>query len=827
VIDIARRLVTIVFVVAQSGLFPYLQVSLAQDQAGQPGAQLQQTADQVERLLAAIEASAAEIPRDTFDPGAIVELVGGDPGDLFEWVRDETYLVPYRGVLKGPVGVLMDRLGNSLDRALLLHELLRIAGHEARLARADITGDQALRLLELSRAVPEGGAIDSSSSGTEPDVHTLLESYEAVAGPAVQEELKQQFESAIRLRERLPEVILQRVTEQTEIIAAAIDVPDREAGLDDREWAQAALQDHWWVQYRVGDGWMDLDPTFDDSKPGQAVAQVEETLVLNELADLGAELIHTVQVSVVVECWDQGILTETRILESPLLLPAELYGDQIVLRHVPTDWEAGPDLDDEATFTQNFRAAVLAQSRWTPILAIGPEVIASKGVTDTCLIDDASTMLPGAAELGRSVGGMLGGAIGGLGVGENETALIGQWLEYAIRSPGRPERIIRREVFDLLGPAARSAGEFQALELSEAQRLERGVALLGETEILPQASQISPQFVFHLTTQSLTANRESITGPISDTASQEAGLLSEDGKMPQSPPGDLHSLAVVRWHWSRMRGDVYFDRPNLFSLHTRVGFNPEGDLVSFQGFDIVANELAVRAGSMANPFLVRLEQGVLDTTLEAVLATANCLRAQGIDDCAELENPAEIIKEGRRQGIAMAVMEGADDPAWRDVDLPEDVRARAMQDAAEGNFLVIPERPVRLGGRGAVGWWRVDPLRGHTLGIGDRGWGQTATEDFVVKSVAVLSTVFAIACTVRATKDIFTLELDPAQAAALGAKTGFCLAGGVVCAFAVTFIFLSAPIEPIIVSMTWNMLTLCGVLVGVGSLFDDLVTIFT
>ena len=77
-------------------------------------------AEKLENLFDALEEAAKEIPRDTFDPKAIVEKVGTDPQKLFEWVRDNTYLVPYRGSLRGPIGVVMDRLGNSLDRSLLL-----------------------------------------------------------------------------------------------------------------------------------------------------------------------------------------------------------------------------------------------------------------------------------------------------------------------------------------------------------------------------------------------------------------------------------------------------------------------------------------------------------------------------------------------------------------------------------------------------------------------------------------------------------------------------------------------------------------------------------
>ena len=55
---------------------------------------------------------------------AVLAQVGNDPAAMRAWVAREAYLVPYRGLLRGVVGVLMDRCGNSLDRAMLLAALL-------------------------------------------------------------------------------------------------------------------------------------------------------------------------------------------------------------------------------------------------------------------------------------------------------------------------------------------------------------------------------------------------------------------------------------------------------------------------------------------------------------------------------------------------------------------------------------------------------------------------------------------------------------------------------------------------------------------------------
>jgi len=74
-----------------------------------------------------------ELDKKSFSPEALADEVGNSKEALYEWVKKNTLFVPYKGTLKGSRGVLMDRLGNSLDRALLLHELLNEAGYEVRL----------------------------------------------------------------------------------------------------------------------------------------------------------------------------------------------------------------------------------------------------------------------------------------------------------------------------------------------------------------------------------------------------------------------------------------------------------------------------------------------------------------------------------------------------------------------------------------------------------------------------------------------------------------------------------------------------------------------
>lgn len=66
---------------------------------------------------------------------------------IISWVK-QTRLLPYRGSLKGAEGVFFEREGNSLDRAILLSEMLRSKDVETRIALFRIDRELASTLLQ-------------------------------------------------------------------------------------------------------------------------------------------------------------------------------------------------------------------------------------------------------------------------------------------------------------------------------------------------------------------------------------------------------------------------------------------------------------------------------------------------------------------------------------------------------------------------------------------------------------------------------------------------------------------------------------------------------
>ena len=83
---------------------------------------ISQMIGQLEHMFQELEEAESDLQKGLFDLQAILDQRGSDPTQLYEWVRDETFMVPYRGSLRGPRGVLMDRLALPISILLKLRQ---------------------------------------------------------------------------------------------------------------------------------------------------------------------------------------------------------------------------------------------------------------------------------------------------------------------------------------------------------------------------------------------------------------------------------------------------------------------------------------------------------------------------------------------------------------------------------------------------------------------------------------------------------------------------------------------------------------------------------
>ena len=134
--------------------------------------------------------------------------------ESFQFVRDSIRTEPSRFPLKTTEGVRWGRSGNSLEKALLLAQLLQDNGQTVQIAEGELDDRAAEKL--LGTIFPPG--------------------------------------KEFAYKKDVP-----------------VSAPTEEPGL------VAAVKRHFWVQRQDGENWVDLDPSFPGAKPGQAFASAINT----------------------------------------------------------------------------------------------------------------------------------------------------------------------------------------------------------------------------------------------------------------------------------------------------------------------------------------------------------------------------------------------------------------------------------------------------------------------------------------------------------------------------------------------------------------------
>jgi hypothetical protein len=291
----------------------------------------------------------------------------------------------------------------------------------------------------------------------------------------------------------------------------------------------------------------------------------------------------------------------------------------------------------------------------------------------------------------------------------SETHLSALWIEYQVDVPGREPKIVRRELFDLVGPARRRNGTIECLSVDSTAIRERGRSLMGSHRILIN-SAAPPRVALEKAALEFWAEH----GP------QIAALLRfvhnpEDeeaaGRANRQPliALDLLGLATARHMLSPHRSSIYVASPNILSSHYIAELDDSYQVR--KAFDIVINDVGVIPNSTVSASRIRLEQGVLDTILEAAMMGTE----------ARSGNTADLFaSRGKISGDWQRVGESTEISA-----LSETARARIADALDAGRIVVAPER---LGPDHEPAWWEIDPHTGTTLGIGYNGWGVVAEQ---------------------------------------------------------------------------------------------------
>jgi hypothetical protein len=675
-----------------------------------PATDLDQVSAKIENLLDELESSVETDSTKIFSIDSVLDEIGTDnPAELFVWIRDNTYFVPYQGVLRGAKGVLIDKLGNGLDRSILLYETLIEAGFEARLAHAQLSMEQVEDLIKNTKPVPRAFFSPTYSPLTESDREFIDEcsTKYGVDKEYLEEAVKKKELNNTQIRDRLNSAVNREFNQISKWIKKHRTKPNS----DSHNTIYESIKDHWWVQYLDEAEWINLDLTLPEANPGDAIAEPSETLLLEELEE---DLYHHITFKIVIEQWEENHLEEHEIL-SYTFKPMDVLGRRITLHHIPADWPEDWNVFSEEDPESSLLEKILEQKNWLPLLQIDEDEITSLGFD---IYGEPQKELKKEKKRSRGPAGIAGGFQRALTSGgsesdeEKNSFLTAEWIDYEIYAPNQSLKNIRRQLFDLIGPAVRLDDELSEPGFDEALKIQRNLVLLGATEILPLCCHLSDRFIQNFANTQFLANREPFLSLFQVDVQQETQELIEMVSSFKPFPTPMYLLALYRPH-----PENYIDFPNILSIHSYFVDGRAGSIDSINALDIVENKVAVFADRGDDPFQIRLKQGIYDSIAESFFLAPN-----GEDYLTV------FFEEMKKQGVGWKALGAFEDGFFENSKIPSDFLARIQRDISQGNVVIAPEREILVNGRPMYNWWRIDPERGDTLLIGAFGWGQAYIE---------------------------------------------------------------------------------------------------
>jgi hypothetical protein len=439
----------------------------------------------------------------------------------------------------------------------------------------------------------------------------------------------------------------------------------------------------------LGQSWLDLDPTL----PGARLGDVITTATLNH-DEVPDDLRHWLTFAVVSEVMSGGSLQEEVLLE--------LEESADVLAGLPIGI-LNIELESLKAIGAGIASALEGGTTYRPCLVVGEDVLVGPGVIRFGG-DPAADPFDALA-------------VGSPSPGDGEPTA--EWVRVTMISPGAEPVVVEREIFDRVGPAARSAGPPDLTSLPPVQliQLEPG----GPPDYLP--AQRSHWLTVH-------------TGTFGGQALGDALARRE---VEDALTNVVHGFQIAREACALETGlevgtKTFAGSPNLAAMTVEFEQGEDGALNTRAALDIWHRDLGTAAvmgvEERMSPCLLA---GIIPHIAERLMFGE--VRASAIEEPA-IASVGQTFEAARAQGIGIRVLTGPHDVLA--LPYPADAIARLRASLEDGRVAVVPEASVRLGGYERVGWWLIDPRTGRAVDEMDDGRG--SAEGAVTNTPSVRAT---------------------------------------------------------------------------------------
>jgi hypothetical protein len=661
----------------------------------------------------AVERFRDEIPQEGFNPVAVVRKVGVHPGDLRKWVEENTTWVPYAGHLRSPSATIMDGTGNSLDRAMLLAELLRIAGHKPRLALAKVNTEwieehlagQFREKADVREAVSPG-EFDPPDTIEDPEVRALLNRVMS----------RRQWEL---------EQLAARIVTQTPVIRRWFE--EIREGKESSSAPQIAA--HWWVVLETdGKETVQLDPS------GAPEIPAEETTRPSELSERAYQV---VDVAVKIEQWREGKLEEKTAL-SHTFRAGEHGNDtiQVGITGVGVEFKLTDYMDEPEAALREITDTVAKTTDWLPYLKVGGDVVTDYGFDDSGeLHRDHRDSMQGKT-MKRAAGAL--GALGGSDAMEADTSVLTSVcveFQWSSQNGGRRREI--RRLYDLLPPKLRLAAQAPVKKpsMDEEERIRRGGALMERMDVFVQTGMLTRPFLMARNADHLLRDRNAVLGGIHYSRQGQPDKMQTSFEKASRFPEEGYRFAFFRFILNPDQTRQYISEPNLVAHHVQMDLSKTKASVMRTGYDIISNDV-IGTPNHPDPASARLEQGVIDAAAESVLMEGRdgrVISTSSLMTRLQVGNWRKITSKSELEALGDG--------------LSPQTRALLHRGLDRGDVLIVPENIVDLKPSEA-GWWELSPNTGALIGrMGVNDWGVSATQQVIMEvliaGVGLMSLMFS------------------------------------------------------------------------------------